>query len=161
MNILRNVRWGYSGDGMACGPCGGFDAVELVVEQEKGKLTFFRFDSMGQFAGASAFDHSTFDQFVFINDIENMEFHEYDFDLYGFEDEMDRNDPNFSVINLGFTILWYSYQNNGISGDGSAEEYDGARAFAKEWLDRDLDKCDIPLFSIPDDDDEEEDEEEE
>ena len=51
MNILRNVRWGYSGDGMACGPCCGFDAVELVVEQEEEKLTFFRLDCMDQYAG--------------------------------------------------------------------------------------------------------------
>ena len=68
MNILRNVRWGYSGDGMACGPCCGFDAVELVVEQEEEKLTFFRLDCMDQYAGVTKRDHSTFDAFIFVND---------------------------------------------------------------------------------------------
>ena len=58
MNILRNVRWGYTGDGMGCGPCGGFDAVELVVEREEGKLTFVRFDCMGQYAAATITEHS-------------------------------------------------------------------------------------------------------
>ncbi len=161
MNILRNVRWGYTGDGMGCGPCGGFDAVELVVEREEGKLTFVRFDCMGQYAAATITGHSTFDDFVFINDMDNLDAHDYDFDLY--EYEVDEDDPYYSVLNLGFTVLKYSYENNGRDGDGRAAEYDGARTFVKEWLDKDLDQCNIPLFCWSDEedwDDEEEDGEE-
>lgn len=153
MNILRNVRWGYTGDGMACGPMGGFDAVELVIEQEDKKLIFVRLDCMGEFAGASLRDHSTFDRFVFITDVENMDAHDYDFDLNEYEDEMSSDDPYFNVLNLGFAMLWHSYENNGRDGDGRAAEYDRAREFAGEWLNKDLDKCDIPVFRIPGEDD--------
>lgn len=160
MNILRNVRWGYTGDGMGCGPVGGFDAVELVIEKEDNKLSFVRFDCMGQYAAASITAESTFDRFVFINDIEEMGDHDYDFDLEEYEDEMGPDDPNFNMLNLGFKILWYSYENNGRDGDGRAAEFDGAREFAREWLNRDLDECDIPVFRISNDEDEEDEAEE-
>ena len=159
MNILRNVRWGYSGDGMACGPCGGCDAVELVVEQEEDKLTFFRLDCMDQYAGVTKRDHSSFDAFVFINDGDALD-NDYDFDMYEFDDE-NRSDPDFSVVNLGLTVLKQLREIDGYDEDGRAGEYDGARSFVKEWLNRDLDKCDIPLFRLSDEDDEDWDEEEE
>lgn len=159
MNILRNVRWGYTGDGMGCGPCGGFDAVEMIVEREEGKLTFVRLDCMDQFAGVTVRDHSTFDAFVFINDGDALE-NDYDFDMYEFADEVNQDDQDFSVVNLGLTVLHHLRDIDEYDEDGRAGEYAGARAFVKEWLNKDLDKCDIPLFRM-DDEDEEEDEDEE
>ena len=151
MNILRNVRWGYTGDGMGCGPCGGFDAVELVVEKEEGKLTFVRLDCMDQFAGVTVRDHSTFDAFVFINDGDALT-NDYDFEMCEFDEE-DRDSPDFSVVNLGLTLLKQLREIDAYDEDGLAGEYDGARAFVKDWLDKDLDKCDIPLFRWDDEED--------
>ena len=150
MNILRNVRWGYTGDGMGCGPIGGCDAVELAVESEKEKLTFVRLDCMDQFAGVTIRDHSTFDRFVFITDADIMD-NDYDFDMYCFEEEASRDDPYFSVVNLGLMLLTRVRDAEGYDEDGWAGEYDGARALVKEWLNRDLDQCDIPLFKMGDD----------
>ena len=159
MNILRNVRWGYSGDGMGCGPCGGFDAVELVVEKEEGKLTFVRLDCMDQYAGVTIRDHSTFDAFIFINDGDALT-NDYDFDMSEFDEE-ERDTPNFSVVNLGLTILKQLQEIDAYDEDGLAGEYDGARAFVKDWLNKDLDKCDIPLFRWDDEEDWDDEEEEE
>ncbi len=158
MNILRNVRWGYTGDGMACGPVGGFDVVEMIVEKDNGKLAFIRLDCMDQYAGVTVRNHSTFDDFVFINDDDSLT-NDYDFDMYEFGDEDGENDPNFSVVNLGLTVLRHLREIDTYDEDGRAAEYDGARAFVREWLDEDLDECDIPHFRLGDDEEEEEEEE--
>ncbi len=154
MNILRNVRWGYTGDGIACGPCGGFDATELVVEKEEGRLTFVRLDRMDQFAAVTVRDYSTFDAFVFITDSDALD-NDIDFDMYEFTDEVGRDDPDFSVINLGLTVLCHLREIDGYCENGRAAEYDGARAFVKDWLGKDLDQCDVPLFRMGDDDEDE------
>lgn len=155
MNILRNVRWGYTGDGIACGPCGGSDAVELVIEKEEGKLTFVRLDCMDEFAGVTICGHSTFDAFVFTSNDDGPDY-DYDFNMYEFEDEIDEDDPNFSIINLGLTVLHHLRDIDEYDEDGCPGEYGGARAYVREWLDKDLDECDIPLFKMDDDDEEDE-----
>ena len=167
MNILRNVRWGYTGDGMGCGPVGGSIVAELIIEKEDKKLSFVRLDRMDQYVRVDIRDHSTFDSFLFENfdsgDWRND--HAWDFDMYDFRNEFDQDDPFFNVINLGMQVLEESGSLYCSTDDSPYDpvEYDGARAFVKEWLHKDLDECDIPLFSAGDDDEEwdEEDEEEE
>ena len=164
MNILRNVRWGYTGDGMGCRPVGGSIVAELIIEKEDKKLSFVRLDRMDQYVRVDIRDHSTFDSFLFENfdggDWRND--HAWDFDMYDFRNEFDQDDPFFNVINLGMQVLEESgslYCSTDDSSYGPVE-YDGARAFVKEWLNKDLDECDIPLFKA-DDEDEDWDEEEE
>ena len=65
------------------------------------------------------------------------------------------------MVNLGLTILKQLQEIDAYDEDGLAGEYDGARAFVKDWLDKDLDKCDIPLFRWDDEEDWDDEEEEE
>ncbi len=164
MNILRNVRWGYTGDGMGCGPVGGSIVAELIIEKEDKKLSFVRLDRMDQYVRVDIRDHSTFDSFLFENfdggDWRNDS--AWDFDMYDFRNEFDQDDPFFNVINLGMLVLEESGSLYGSTDDSSYDpvEYDGARAFVKEWLHKDLDECDIQLFSAGDDEDWDEEDEE-
>ena len=164
MNILQKVRWGYTGDGMGCGPVGGSIAAELIIEKDVQKLSFVRLDCMDQYVRVDIRDHSTFDSFLFENsdggDWENN--NAWEFDMYDFKNEFEQDDPLFHVINLGMLVLKESGSLYGSTDDSTYDpvEYDGARAFVREWLHKDPDECDIPLFKA-DDEDEDWDEEEE
>ncbi|MBR6088615.1 MAG: hypothetical protein IKP86_01685 [Anaerolineaceae bacterium] len=162
MNILRNVRWGYTGDGMACGPVGGSIVTELTIQKEDRKLSFIRLDRMDQFVRVDIRDHSTFDSFLF-EDFDGGDWRNdnaWDFDMYDFRNEIGRDDPLFHVINLGMAVLEESGSLYCSTDDSPYDpvEYEGARVFVKEWLHKDLDECDLPLFKA--DDDEEDDKEE-
>ena len=164
MNILRNARWGYTGDGM--GAIGGSIVAELIIENEGRKLSFVRLDRMDQYVRVDIRDHSTFDSFLFENfdggDWRNDS--AWDFDMTDFKNEFEQDDPLLPVIKLGMLVLEESESLYGSTGDSTYDpvEYDGARTFVKDWLNKDLDECDIPLFTTDDDDwDDEEDEEEE
>lgn len=163
MNILRNVRWGYTGDGMGCGPVGGSIAAELIIEKEDKKLSFVRLDRMDQYVRVDIRDHSTFDSFFFENfdggDWRND--NAWDFDMNDFEHEFEQDDPLLPVIKLGMLVLEESGSLYGSTDDSTYDpvEYDGARAFVKEWLHKDLDECEIPLFKADDDEDWDEEEE--
>lgn len=161
MNILRNVRWGYTGDGM--GAVGGSIAAELIIEKEDKKLSFVRLDRMDQYVRVDIRDHSTFDSFLFENfdggDWRND--NAWDFDMNDFEHEFEQDDPLLPVIKLGMLVLEESGSLYGSTDDSTYDpvEYDGARAFVKEWLHKDLDECEIPLFKADDDEDWDEEEE--
>ena len=162
MNILRNVRYGYTGDSM--GAVGGSIVAELIIEKEDKKLSFVRLDRMDQYVRVDIRDHSTFDSFLFENfdggDWRND--NAWGFDMNDFKNEFEQDDPMLPVIKLGMLVLEESGSLYGLTDDSTYDpvEYDGARAFVKEWLDKDLDECDIPLFNADDDEEEEEEEEE-
>ncbi len=163
MNKLRNVRWGYDGDGMGCGPSCGSDFVELAVENENKEIKFVFLALYEEYGRIDIRDRSTFDCFLYDKD------NEYDdqtigFEWYELEEGWNRKDPMFSVINLGLHMLKQTEEiYHSIDGFHPAMEYDGARAYVKDWMFKDLDTCDIPLFTNKGewDDDEEEAETEE
>lgn len=163
MNKLRNVRWGYDGDGMGCGPSCGSTLAELAVENEAGEIKYVFLSNYEEFGRVDIRNDSLFDKFLF--DIEtDCDSGTVGFEKGDLEEGWNREDPMFSVINLGLILLkqvdeiYFSTE-----GFHPAMEYDGARTFVKDWLFKDLDTCDIPLFTYePDEDweDEEEDPEE-
>ena len=171
MNILRNVRWGFVGNEMVRAPWGSDYVVELVVETSDNELTFVRVDR-GDFSAMATFSkYSTFDQYLYT---------EKDWDTnvsigwgssaskynYGAQDETDNKSvefemgglkeqgitkhPMYSVINLGLIMMTKAHEYHIPTDERGPVEYDGARKFAKEWLNKDLDKCDIPLFEKED-----------
>ena len=160
MNILRNVRWGYTGDGICCGPVGGELVVELVLEKEDGKLTFMRYNRMDQNVQIDISDHSTFDSFL----LGYYDGWELSFDICDFRQEFDENNPNCKVDNLALLLMEKTetlYRTTSCSAYDPVE-YDGARDFVREWLHKDIEECDIPIFRLEDEEfwDDEEDEEE-
>ena len=147
MNMLLNARWGHVGDNGALPlPFDGLSILELTVKKEDGKLKFIFFTYSDDMGDLSIRDRSAFDGILYGT---NLSFGKQN---YWFKyDEMTngwpREDPMFSAINLGLHMLKKVEELYCSFGSRHyAIELDGAHTFVKDWINKNLDECDIPLF---------------
>lgn len=74
MMVLRNVRYGYEDDGMACGPVPGTSNVELMVTNDEGKSSFILLSKYCMYETVFISDLSLFDIVM------HMKHYDIDFD---------------------------------------------------------------------------------
>ena len=152
MHTLLNARWGYTGD-LGSFPCDGINIVELTIKTEDDKIKYIFFTHADEYGDLSIRDRSAFDGILSGSDLsfgeQNIWFH-----WNKLRDGWNKKDPMFSVINLGLHMLkkteelYYSFE-----GHHPPMEYDGAHTYVKDWHFKNLDECDIPLFTNGDKDD--------
>lgn len=63
---LVNLRWGYDGGGMACGPVEGSRITEATFIDEKGDIFFVSMSRMGQYASVHVSEVSLFDLHMYL-----------------------------------------------------------------------------------------------
>ena len=77
-----------------------------------------------------------------------------EFEMGGLKEQGITEHPMYSAINLGLIMMTKASECHVPTDERGPVEYDGARVFAKQWLNKELDFCDIPLFDSEDDEDE-------
>ena len=158
--ILRGMRWGYDGGGMACGPTEGSLNTEVIVQDDLGHLHFVL---NGQCLGCGKImiaPFSLFDTFMLFNceDLDQDYLYEkangictetYDFEEFDYPEEM-MHSKFLDAIKFSFKAS--------AAFEYTDEDWDkSARDFFKEFQDRDLST--IKDLDLPRDEDEMEDEE--
>lgn len=163
--IIRNMRWGYDGGGVACGPVEGNTLVEVAAMDKEGHMIFVLDSKFQEFEHVYVSETPLFDLFMYMNrykadwEYEYSKVQEatvYDCEFTIGEDD-DNNIPNeysklIQLARLGMKEYYENY--NSVE----ATE-DSAMDFAKDYIDEDIDTIELPEVKYENDDDFWEDEE--
>ena len=146
---IRNIRWGYDGGGMACGPVSGNMLVEVCVTDKEGHIYFVIVSQMDCFQRIGVSPMPLFDILIHMMHYDvkfNEEFPKYESNViedYEFEigDEPEEMlESRFAkAIHLA-RVAMQAY----MSLDGSVPEALAAEEFIKPYIDEDIDDMGLP-----------------
>ena len=146
--ILKKMRWGYDGGGIACGPVEGNTLVEAAVVTD-GEIWFVLDSRMSEFEHIYISRVPLFDRLMIRPSgltsaeedrlIEEATLEEYDYEIYDIKEDSPMYKSRFgSVINLCRLAMEECY-GYGIPNDLEADEW------SKDYLDEDLNEMDIRI----------------
>ena len=127
-------------------PGDGIIYVELTVKTEENSLKFLFFTLHDEIGDMSIRDRSAFDGFVSRTDLSYSKQ-----DIWLFWNKLGngwyRENPMFRADNLSLHMLKRAPELYSAFGCRFAIEYDGAHSYADDWIFKNPDECDIPLFT--------------
>lgn len=146
---IRNVRWGYDGGGIACGPVSGSMVVEICATDKEGHNFFVVVSQMDCFQRVGVSPMPLFDILIHMmhydvkSDDEFAKFksnviEDYDFEI-GDEPEEMLESRFAKTINLA-RVAMQAY----LSIDGSVPEALAAEEFIKPYINKDIDDMELP-----------------
>ena len=166
--IIRNMRWGYDGGGVACGPVEGNTLVEVAAMDKEGHTIFVVDSKFQEFEHVYVSEMPMFDLFMYMNrykadwDYEYSKIQEstiYDCEFTIGEESDEENEQNefsklIQLARLAMREYWTSYNPIEATEDSTTD-------FAKDYIDEDIDAMELPEVKYEDDDfwEDEEDEE--
>ena len=163
---IRNMRWGYDGGGVACGPVSGSYLVEVCVTDNEKHNCFITVSQMDGFERTTVSAVPMFDilMYMMCYDVD-MEgemkkytdniIEDYDYELGDEPEEM--FESNYAkVIHLA-RLAMQEYP----ALDGSVPEAVAAEQFIEPYVDEDIDEMELPELEEKIDEDEFEEEENE
>lgn len=164
--IVRNMRWGYDGGGMACGPVEGNSVVELVITHNDA-VVFITVSRMSENENVYVAPFSLFDKLIQANNcdvdfcaeldkIENICTEFYSHEIY--DDEDFKESKLYEAINLARLAMKEYYDKGMLSED---EEQAECKKFIDKYIDKDATKLNIPVVEYEYDEDDEDEEDEE
>lgn len=157
--IIRNMRWGYDGGGMACGPVGGNSIVEVCFTGNDKHNYFVVVSQMDGFERVSVCPLPMFDILMYMmrydvefeNELEKFNkniIEDYDYELGDEPEEMSRS--KFArVIHLA-RLAMQKYMDL----DDPGSETAAAEEFIKPYVDEDIEEVDLPELEEEIDEDE-------
>ena len=168
---IRNMRWGYDGGGVACGPVDGNTVVELCVTGNDGNNYFVLAMRMTEFQKIIVSPMPLFDVIIHMNHYDvnfdnewekcTSNFKEqYDYEIGDAPEEEIEKSEFARAIHVVRAAMWDFFGNDE---EGDAE---GAKEYISEYVGKNLEEIELPEFEEGRDDDyedfdeEEEDEEE-
>lgn len=128
---MINLRWGYDGGGMACGPVEGSTITETTWLDQNGKIFFVSVSRMSEFANVYVSDASLFDLLLYmtrddvdmdctISQVNGIASEVYELDLNDQSDYQDSENKEMIEITLIANDQYYHMDES---------------ASAEEWLD--------------------------
>ena len=140
----RNMRWGYDGGGIACGPVDGNTIVELMVMDEKGHHFFIADSKMMEFENIYISEVPLFDllmklfygcDFEYENEkVNKLSVEAYDFESFDPPEEMERSRFANAIHLVRLAMEEY------YGGNDEGEDYTSADLFMEEYVDQELDE---------------------
>ena len=151
--IIRGMRWGYDGGGIACGPVEGASNIELLVQDKKGRLCYVLNNRFMEFTSIYISPFSLFDHFMLLSckgldyDAEYQDARSICREIYDFEDcdypEAMLNSDFLDAIKFTYTAL------DAFDPDNTAPEA-SARSFILKYLGTDT--ADLDGLALPQED---------
>ena len=159
---IRGIRYGYSGDGLACGPVEGDTIVELKVLDD-GALYFITDSRMSEFESVYVSPLSIFDILIDVTSAyvdfekEYQKVKSVSTERYSYEYGKSEDDPKSSrfakAIHLARLAMQTYYLQTDQDDDSAIKE------FMEAYLDQDVDDIDLPELKNEFEDEFEEEEE--
>lgn len=157
--IVRNMRWGYDGGGMACGPVEGSSIVELIVTHNDA-VQFIVVSRMSEFENVYVSPFSLFDSLIYSNNddvdfgmevekVEKICTEFYSHEIYEPHASMKKS-KLYKAINLA-RLAMKKYYEMGLQSE--EDELAKCKEFIEDYLDEDISKMKIPTVKYDEDED--------
>ncbi len=156
---VRNMRWGYDGGGMACGPVDGNWIVEICVTGNDKHNYFVLETRMSEFARIFVSPVPLFDIMIQSNhyDVDSMDefekavthsIEDYDYEIGDEPEEMEESEFA-KAIHLVRVAMQQFYDNE----DDEADYYQTAQDFIEPYVDEELEEMELPEIKDEGEDD--------
>lgn len=146
---LLNMRWGYDGGGIACGPVEGNTLVEIMIRDEKGRFYFILDSRMAEFEQILISEYPMFDRLKHMASSYADFDYEYDklksdvSESFDFEvDDVPEESLSESRFYKAIQLVRYAMSKAYAPEDPVEAQ---ANIFIAPFLDKDLSRVEIPM----------------
>ena len=149
--IVRNMRWGYDGGGVACGPVEGNSIVELVVTHDDA-VHFIVVCRMCEYELVYVSPFSLFDKLIHANnsdvdlsseyeEAKNISIECSEYDINNGPGQSIKKSKLYKAINLARHAMKEYYS---VGTTNEDEDIENCKKFISKYIDQDISKMRIP-----------------